>query len=126
MSSSYDERLSLDDQQLDRLVDGSLEEHDRRDFLIRLENEPDGWRRCALAFLEAQAWAISLKRICRLRQILERRLMLMLPDRPHGSRSSGPLACSRSSSAAGLLARAVMGAIRRTPALRFNPQLPSL
>jgi len=41
---------------LDRLVDGSLPDAERRTLLLRLDNEPDGWRRCALAFLEAQAW----------------------------------------------------------------------
>jgi len=41
---------------LDRLVDGSLPEADRRQMLLWLEAEPDGWRRCALAFLEAQTW----------------------------------------------------------------------
>jgi anti-sigma factor RsiW len=41
---------------LDRLVDGELLEPERRALLERLETEPDGWRRCALAFLEAQAW----------------------------------------------------------------------
>jgi anti-sigma factor RsiW len=41
---------------LDRLVDGELPDGERRELLLRLENEPDGWRRCALAFLEAQTW----------------------------------------------------------------------
>jgi hypothetical protein len=51
----FDDRLLLD-----RLVDGELEEVDRRDLLQRLEAEPDGWRRCALAFLEAQSWREAL------------------------------------------------------------------
>jgi hypothetical protein len=46
----------IDDTMLDRLVDGDLDEPTRRDVLLALESEPDGWRRCALAFLEAQAW----------------------------------------------------------------------
>lgn len=49
--------LKLDDDRLlDRLVDGELAETERRALLIRLEAEPGGWRRCALAFLEAQCW----------------------------------------------------------------------
>ena len=40
---------------IDRLVDGDCPEPDRRALLLRLESEPDGWRRCALAFLEDQA-----------------------------------------------------------------------
>jgi hypothetical protein len=45
---------------LDRLVDGELGEADRRTLLLRLEAEPGGWRRCALAFLEAQGWASAV------------------------------------------------------------------
>lgn len=46
-----------DDQQLlDRLIDGELSPEARRDLLLRLEHETGGWRRCALAFLEAQSW----------------------------------------------------------------------
>jgi anti-sigma factor RsiW len=41
---------------IDRLVDGSLPDGERHTILLRLDTEPDGWRRCALAFLEAQAW----------------------------------------------------------------------
>ncbi|MBN8624204.1 MAG: hypothetical protein J0M17_01820 [Planctomycetes bacterium] len=45
-----------DQRQLDRLVDGEVSETERRELLLRLEHSSDGWRRCALAFLEAQAW----------------------------------------------------------------------
>jgi hypothetical protein len=41
---------------IDRLVAGSLPDAERRTLLLRLETEPDGWRQCALGFLEAQAW----------------------------------------------------------------------
>jgi hypothetical protein len=44
------------DRQFDLLVDGELGEEDRRALLSGLDGEPGGWRRCALAFLEAQAW----------------------------------------------------------------------
>jgi hypothetical protein len=51
------------DRQIDRLVDGELPEAERRVLLARLdrERESDGWRRCALAFLEAQAWGEALR-----------------------------------------------------------------
>jgi len=54
---------SDDDQLIDRLVDGELPETERRELLLRFENQPDGWRRCALSFLEAQVWrqALSLE-----------------------------------------------------------------
>jgi hypothetical protein len=38
------------------LVDGELNDAERRELLLRLERSPDGWRWCAAAFLEAQAW----------------------------------------------------------------------
>jgi hypothetical protein len=44
----------VDDRLIDRLVDGELPDAARRALLLRLATEPDGWRRCALAFLEAQ------------------------------------------------------------------------
>ncbi len=49
-----------DDRLIDRLVDGELPDVERRQLLLRLETEPDGWRRCALAFLEAQTWREAL------------------------------------------------------------------
>jgi hypothetical protein len=44
------------DRLLDQLVDGELSERERSELLRRFETEADGWRRCALAFLEAQSW----------------------------------------------------------------------
>ena len=52
------------DVQIDRLVDGELGEHEYRALLALLDDEPDGWRRCALAFLEAQALRHDLTEIC--------------------------------------------------------------
>ncbi|MCE5269095.1 MAG: hypothetical protein LLG00_14565 [Planctomycetaceae bacterium] len=54
-----------DDARLDRLVDGELSEKERRELLKSLEEEPGGWRRCALAFLEAQCWKESLGAMAR-------------------------------------------------------------
>lgn len=48
---------------LDRLVDGELGVDERRELLAALDDEPAGWRRCALAFLEAQAWRLQLSRL---------------------------------------------------------------
>jgi hypothetical protein len=56
-----DERLSgSEDSRFDLLVDDELSEEERRDLLMSLEREPGGWRRCALAFLEAQSWKQAL------------------------------------------------------------------
>jgi len=46
---------------LDRLVDNELAEDQRRALLLDLQRSEGGWRRCALAFLEAQAWDDALK-----------------------------------------------------------------
>jgi hypothetical protein len=56
MNSAQDRSHSVDDSAIDRLVGGELADADRRELLIQLDNDPDGWRRCALAFLEDQAW----------------------------------------------------------------------
>lgn len=60
MSQFEPNENSLSERQLDRLVDGELPEAERRDLLVRLESEPGGWRRCALAFLEHQCFRESL------------------------------------------------------------------
>jgi hypothetical protein len=53
----------IDGRQIDRLVDGELNEAERRELLLALDRHPDGWRRCALAFLEAQCWHAALRAI---------------------------------------------------------------
>jgi hypothetical protein len=55
----------FDPQILDRLVDGELAETERREVLQTLERQPDGWRQCALAFLEAQSWGEALTQLAR-------------------------------------------------------------
>jgi hypothetical protein len=41
---------------IDRIIDGSLGPGELRLAMSRLDREPDGWKRCTLAFLEAQSW----------------------------------------------------------------------
>jgi hypothetical protein len=52
-----------DDEQhlLDLLVDDELSDDRRRELLSQFDGQPDGWRRCALAFLEAQGWRRNLR-----------------------------------------------------------------
>lgn len=50
---------------LDLLVDGELSESQRCELLAWCEREPDGWRRCALAFLDAQSWSSVLGQMAR-------------------------------------------------------------
>ena len=47
--------------EIDRLVEGELSQPQRRALIVRIENAPDGWRRCGLAFLEAQSWRKSFR-----------------------------------------------------------------
>lgn len=63
MKPTDDNLPSLDDRQLDLLVDGELPEDQRRNLLATLDDVPGGWRRCALAFLEAQCWKEELASI---------------------------------------------------------------
>ncbi len=60
-----EKRETLSDEDLFRLellADGELDEESRRLLLDRLEKTSDGWRSCALAFLEAQCLRESLKK----------------------------------------------------------------
>jgi hypothetical protein len=54
-----------DDILFDRLVDGELSAAERRQLLLALDDRPDGWRRCALRFLEAQCMTESLRQFLR-------------------------------------------------------------
>lgn len=56
-----DQDTFADDARFDRLVDGELSAAEYRQLLASLDDEPGGWRRCALAFLEAQAWGQDLR-----------------------------------------------------------------
>jgi hypothetical protein len=51
----------IDDDLIDQLVDGVLAPAQLRAAIDRLDHEPEGWKRCALAFLEAQCWRESLR-----------------------------------------------------------------
>ncbi len=51
----------LDDRFIDRIVDGDLTPAELRAAIDCLDREPDGWKRCALAFLEAQCWRESFR-----------------------------------------------------------------
>ena len=54
------DRLQPDDTRLDRLVDGELSPGEYRALLAALDQEPAGWRNCAMAFLQSQALAGDL------------------------------------------------------------------
>jgi anti-sigma factor RsiW len=56
---------TIDDRRFDRLVDGELSPAEYEALLTALDAEPEMWRRCALAFLEAQAWRGEMSAIRR-------------------------------------------------------------
>ncbi len=58
-----------DDARFDRLVDGELTPAEYQALVASLDDEPGGWRRCALAFLEAQALGGELVAIRRSGQL---------------------------------------------------------
>lgn len=49
--------------ELDQLVEGELSLAERQRVVAALAESPDGWRRCALAFLEAQSWRSSMRAV---------------------------------------------------------------
>ena len=64
MNGSLNEPFERDDQinvHLERLVDGEMSPDEYRKFVASLEDVPDGWRRCALSFLESQAFSHDLE-----------------------------------------------------------------
>ncbi|HEU5119097.1 MAG TPA: hypothetical protein VFT74_21080 [Isosphaeraceae bacterium] len=70
---------------IDRLVDGELADFERRALLLELDTQPAGWRRCALAFLEAQEWRTALRASSAMPSVPEPRLMPSKPNRPKSS-----------------------------------------
>jgi hypothetical protein len=54
------DRQSAADARLQLLVDGELSPAEYRTLVASLDEEPNGWRRCALAFLEEQALSREL------------------------------------------------------------------
>jgi hypothetical protein len=48
---------------IDRIVDGGMTPAQLRRAVRELDSTPDGWRRCALSFLEAQAWGEAFRNL---------------------------------------------------------------
>jgi hypothetical protein len=61
MTEEHNGPSRFDAKLLDKLVDGELDADARRELLSALDETSGGWRRCALAFLEAQAWRSELR-----------------------------------------------------------------
>lgn len=56
-------KIIVSDATLYRLVDGQMESDEYRQTLLALDQANDGWRRCAMAFLENQALEQELSKI---------------------------------------------------------------
>ncbi len=61
----YERQHENIDYLIDLLVDGELRGTARRDVLAALDEEPDAWRRCALAFLEERELRDGIGRLAR-------------------------------------------------------------
>jgi len=53
-SHRLDSNTPADEAVLDALVDDELDDDRRREFLLRMDKEPSGWRRVAMRFLQRQ------------------------------------------------------------------------
>lgn len=80
--------FEINDVTLDRLVDGELADAEYRQVVLRLEDHPDGWRRCALSFLEQQALQRDLRQILANGDCLDGRAE---PDAQEFSGATAPL-----------------------------------
>ena len=63
MAEDFFDNCHSNDSRFDRLVDGELFPDEYRRLLESLDDEPEGWRQCALAFLEAQAFRHDLHEV---------------------------------------------------------------
>lgn len=107
-------------EELDRLVDGALSVHERRALLLRIEAEPEAWRRCGLAFLEAQAWRESFGAMTSPHADEPPPILDLSTRRPRLRLVSSALAAGLAFTAF-LLGRATMGPDRPEPAPSAPP-----
>jgi hypothetical protein len=59
--TTRDSFYSPNDRLIDRIVDGELHAAELQTAITQFDQEPGAWRRCALAFLEAQAFKESMR-----------------------------------------------------------------
>jgi hypothetical protein len=60
MPQSWQNERPLDEA-IDLLVDGELSDDEFRALIQELDVAEDGWRRCSLAFIEAQQWSLATR-----------------------------------------------------------------
>jgi len=61
MMDRFEKDQDADGRILDLLVDGEIDEARFVETIRRLDREPDGWKRCALAFLEARSISAAFR-----------------------------------------------------------------
>ena len=91
MNTSRDVSPANDERLIDMLVDGELSDPQRRELLTRLGTEPDGWRRCAWAFLEAQSWQAGMASLAREASVQRTEALAPRESRPRPRRSLASL-----------------------------------
>jgi hypothetical protein len=102
-----------DDVVFDRLVDGELSPSERRQVLESLDKRPEGWRRCALAFLEAQSWREELGQVARGTRTETKELKSPVSSVRPGSGPSWAVGAKWLALAAGLLVAFELGSMHR-------------
>jgi hypothetical protein len=100
---------------LDRLVDGELTADERRELLQSFDQRPEGWRRCALAFLEAQSWREELGQVARESAAATRETKSPVPSVGVSRKSMWTTGAMWLAMAAGLLVAFGLGTMRREP-----------
>jgi len=94
MSNEHVPHGSDFERRLDLLVDGELPEAERRRLLQSLDRQPDGWKRCALAFLEAQCWRLEAEALAgeiappRKPSVMPTRQPSSVPQRKSGTKNA--------------------------------------
>ncbi len=104
--------LHNDDILFDRLVDGELSDAERQALLESLDERPREWRRCALAFLEAQSWREEMRRVAAKPQAALTVAKTVAPNVP-AKRTTMRAAAQWLAVAAGLLVAFKIGTLQR-------------
>lgn len=108
-----------DDVVFDRLVDGELTATERRQVLESLDNRPEGWRRCALAFLEAQSWREELGQVARASRSETKELKSPASSIRPGTKPIWAVGAKWFALAAGLLIAFELGSMQRERAIQL-------
>lgn len=78
MQTSWENERTLE-ASIDLLVDGELTTAESSQLLQRLEMEEDGWRRCALAYIEDQQWANTIQHTADATEPMQRKAVSIKP-----------------------------------------------